>query len=85
MRALIGNYIYNKMRIFGLGTPELILILVVFLLFFGKDKIPELARSIGRSFNALKDGFKDAKDVKDGIESDISTMTTGKSTSDKKK
>jgi len=50
------------MRIFGLGTPELILILVVFLLFFGKDKIPELAKSIGRSFNALKEGFKDVKD-----------------------
>lgn len=47
------------MKIFGLGTPELILILVVFLLFFGKDKIPELARSIGKSFNALKDGFKE--------------------------
>lgn len=57
------------MRIFGLGTPELILILVVFLLFFGKDKIPELAKSIGRSFNALKEGFKDAKDIKDQIES----------------
>ena len=50
------------MEIFGLGTPELILILVVFLLFFGKDKLPELARSIGKSFNALKEGFKDGKD-----------------------
>jgi|GEM_PF-810786 len=47
------------MEIFGLGTPELILILVVFLLFFGKDKLPEFARSIGKSFQALKDGFKD--------------------------
>ena len=50
------------MKIFGLGAPELILILVVFLLFFGKDKLPELARSVGRSFNALKEGFKDVKD-----------------------
>lgn len=46
------------MTIFGLGTPEIILIIVVFLLFFGKDKLPELARSIGRSFNELKSGFK---------------------------
>ena len=50
------------MHIFGLGTPELILILVVFLLFFGKDKLPEMAKSVGRSFNALKTGFKEAKD-----------------------
>jgi TatA/E family protein of Tat protein translocase len=68
------------MRIFGLGTPELILILVVFLLFFGKDKLPELAKSIGRSFNALKSGFKDANELKDEIESPLS-----KSASDKKK
>ncbi|HLP86397.1 MAG TPA: twin-arginine translocase TatA/TatE family subunit [Candidatus Paceibacterota bacterium] len=65
------------MRIFGLGTPELILILVVFLLFFGKDKLPELAKSIGRSFNALKSGFKEAKDEFD------SESTTVKSSSEK--
>lgn len=65
------------MRIFGLGTPELILILVVFLLFFGKDKLPELAKSIGKSFNALKSGFKEAKD-------EVESNPTDKSTSDKK-
>lgn len=53
------------MNIFGLGAPELILILVVFLLFFGKDKLPSLARSIGHSFNELKAGFKDVKDELD--------------------
>ncbi len=46
------------MNIFGLGTPEIILILILILMFFGKDKLPELARNIGKSFNALKEGFR---------------------------
>jgi sec-independent protein translocase protein TatA len=45
------------MNIFGLGLPELLLILLVLLLFFGKDKLPELAKSIGKSFKELKSGF----------------------------
>ncbi len=53
-RALAG---YNAcMNIFGLGAPELLLIVFVMLLFFGKDKLPGLARSLGRSVRELKDG-----------------------------
>jgi len=47
------------MEIFGLGTPEIALILFVLLLFFGKDKLPGLARSIGSSFKELKSGFSE--------------------------
>lgn len=42
------------MNIFGLGAPELLLIVFLLLLFFGKDKLPNLARSIGESFKELK-------------------------------
>ena len=45
------------MELFGLGAPELLLIVFVLLLFFGKDKLPDLARSIGRSMHELKGGF----------------------------
>lgn len=45
------------MNLFGLGTPELLLIVFLLLLFFGKDKLPDLARSIGKSFRELKEGI----------------------------
>jgi sec-independent protein translocase protein TatA len=47
------------MELFGLGAPELLLILFVLLLFFGKDKLPDLARSIGASFKELRSGFSE--------------------------
>ena len=45
------------MDLFGLGAPELLLIIFLLLLFFGKDKLPDLAKSIGKSFRELKSGF----------------------------
>jgi len=49
------------MSLFGLGPQELLLILILLLLFFGKDKLPELARSVGRSFRELKKGFSEGE------------------------
>jgi len=55
--------------LFGLGTPELLLILAIVLLLFGGSKLPQLSRSIGTSIKELRkgvdDGFKDEKNTKD--------------------
>lgn len=44
---------------FGLGVPELIVILVILLVLFGAKKLPELARSIGSSAKELRNSMKD--------------------------
>lgn len=40
----------------GLGAPELIIILLVVVLLFGAKKLPELARSVGKSISEFKKG-----------------------------
>ncbi len=40
----------------NLGFPELIVILAVILLLFGAKKLPDLARSLGRSLSEFKKG-----------------------------
>lgn len=48
----------------GIGTPELIIILVILLLLFGGSKLPQLAKSIGSSVKELRKGVQDeAKDT----------------------
>jgi sec-independent protein translocase protein TatA len=47
------------MNILGLGLPELIIIALIVLLFFGKNRLPELFRSIGSSINELKTGLNE--------------------------
>ncbi len=40
----------------GLGLPELIVIMVILILLFGARRLPELAKGLGQSIRAFKEG-----------------------------
>ena len=41
---------------FGIGLPELLILLVVLLLVFGAKRLPEMGRSLGKGMREFKDG-----------------------------
>ncbi len=54
------------MRIFGMGTPELLLILLIVLLLFGPKNLPKLGRSLGNTVKGFRKGMNlDDEDKKD--------------------
>lgn len=48
--------------IFGLGAPELIILLVILMLLFGGSKLPALAKGLGQSIKEFKKASKDVSE-----------------------
>ncbi len=44
-----------------LGTPEIIAIVIVLFLIFGASRLPQLAKSLGQTRKAFKDGLREAE------------------------
>jgi sec-independent protein translocase protein TatA len=54
---------------FGIGGGELIFILFVVLMLFGSDKVPEIARTMGKAMAQLKNATNDIKyEIQKGAE-----------------
>ncbi|MEA5593605.1 TatA/E family twin arginine-targeting protein translocase [Rivularia sp. UHCC 0363] len=50
---------------FGLGFPEMAVIVVVAILIFGPKKIPELGSALGKTLRGFKEELKDNRNESD--------------------
>ena len=54
---------------FGIGVPELIVILIIALIVIGPHKLPDIAKALGKAFAEFKKATEEIKNsVKDDIE-----------------
>lgn len=55
----------------SIGVPGIVLILVIVLLIFGPSKLPQLAKSFGKSIKEFKRATKDVRDDLDEVKKDL--------------
>ena len=60
---------------FGIGMPELIIILVIILIIFGAGKLPEIGAGMGKAIKSFKtatadDDKKEAEKIENGSKDD---------------
>lgn len=68
--------------LFGLGGPEMIVVFGLAVLLFGAAKIPQLARSMGKSINEFKKGMSEG--IKEGDEGKPDADSKSEASSEKK-
>ncbi|MEI6866369.1 twin-arginine translocase TatA/TatE family subunit [Flavicella sp.] len=60
-----------------IGAPEIMIVLLIVVMLFGADKIPEIARGLGKGMRQIKDATNDIKREinssveKNGIDLDV--------------
>ena len=56
---------------FGLGFQELLVILLILLLLFGANKIPELAKGLGKAIGQFKKSVNEVKKEVDDVDKQV--------------
>ncbi len=51
---------------FGLGWPELVIVLVIVLVIFGAGRVPEIGRALGKGIREFRGSVTDVKDEVEG-------------------
>jgi sec-independent protein translocase protein TatA len=64
----IRNFLREAINMFGLGTTELIIILILVLVIFGAGKLPQVGGALGKGLRNFKDGVKDADEIEEDPE-----------------
>lgn len=67
---------------FGIGVPELVLILIIGLVVFGPGKLPGVGKALGQSIKEFKQANSD--DAKSGDATEQKKLEAAKLDSDKK-
>lgn len=50
---------------FGLGVPELVIILVIILIIFGPSKLPQIGKALGQGIRSLKGASEGEEETKE--------------------
>jgi len=57
---------------FGLGFPELLIILVIILVIFGAGKLPQVGEALGKGLNKFRTAMDDKPGKSEAIDSTVS-------------
>jgi sec-independent protein translocase protein TatA len=58
---------------FGLGTQELMLVLVIVVVLFGASKLPQIGSGMGQAIRNFKKSVSEAKENEDESQKKVST------------